>query len=71
MQKNAGTLTIRREIAVPMQSDARTTKYRLATLAVYQGITQAECPEMIDRFCDANNVSRSHLFCEWKFVTHF
>jgi len=71
MNTQHGTLTIRSEIAVPMQDDTKSIMFKRATLATYQVIPKDECAEIIDRFCAANNLSRLNLFCEWKYVAHF
>lgn len=71
MNTDYGTLTIRGEVAVPLQDDAKSVRYKRTTLATYQVISQAECPRIIDRFCEANNMSRLNLFCEWKYTAHF
>lgn len=63
-----GILTIRAEIAVPTQGEGKATKCRLITLATYPEITQAECPAIVERFCNENNIPRMSLFCEWKFA---
>lgn len=68
MNEQYGTLTIRREVAVPMQYDDQALRYRRATLATYHSVPRSECAGLIERFCEANNVSRVNLFCEWKFV---
>lgn len=69
MNEQYGTLTIRREVAVPAKYNDQSIKYRHATLATYHTIARGECSELINRFCEANNVSRVNLLCEWKFAT--
>lgn len=71
MNTEYGTLIIRSEVAVPLQDDAKSVRFKRTTLATYQVISQAECPRIIERFCEANNIPRLNLFCEWKFVMHF
>lgn len=68
MNEQYGTLTIRREVALPVRYNDQAIKYRHATLATYHTIARSECAEMIERFCEANNISRVNLLCEWKFA---
>lgn len=65
-----GTLTIRREIAVPSKFEYghEQTRFRLVTLANYHGIERSDCAGVIERFCEANNISRIDLHCQWKFA---
>lgn len=65
MNTEYGTLTIRREIFAPCQYGNQ-NKDRLATLVTYSSIEQSECEAIIERFCEANKMSRRELFCQWK-----